>query len=312
MTPPKSPSICSSSSDCLYDFSIKDDAADLNDSRSFMAAAPQLRHFAPSRPVSTTSSTSSRSSASSLNSLSAKSAPLPVPALSINTNLSPYIPNGNKSTSDIQSVDSVTELLARIDFMTSATASTNCTRSSGELQLEKSQQLRVELEKNMSQLHTMYSAELDHNQQLSARICSEEEQISSLSAQIANAQKNIAYVAQQRIQLVDRLQKVEAHQREIRQQMENANIEAKKCSEDVTQLDNKMFGMERKMVRMQRHMRNQGSSVSAVQRVSSSESYGLRSSGAFSYSSGADTVYKKYESTKRNRLSTVFRKSAAA
>ncbi|KAJ2387450.1 hypothetical protein GGI05_004079, partial [Coemansia sp. RSA 2603] len=159
MTPPKSPSISSLSSDSLYDLSIKDDTADMNDSRSFLEATPQLRHFSPSRPVRTAGLSNQGSSASSLNSLYSKSASLPVPNLSINTNLSPYISNGNKSASDIQSVDSVTELLARIDFMTSAAAGSSSTRSSSQLQLEKSQQLRAELEKKMAQLHTMYSAE---------------------------------------------------------------------------------------------------------------------------------------------------------
>ncbi|KAJ1806059.1 hypothetical protein LPJ56_006447, partial [Coemansia sp. RSA 2599] len=223
-TPPESPT------DSLFDMLASSEPEHMDDSRSMLVQTPQLRQRSTS-PLS-----SSSSSSPSLDS-----------GLHINTNVPRYMPDLESMSAGAQSVDSVTELLSRIDYMVSATQQNRDRGSNNQQQLEKSRLLRAELEAKMAQLQAQYTAESEHNQQISARLVSEEENIQSLSAQLVHAQKNIAYVAQQRMQMVDRLKKVEEHQRRIQEQIVVTATENAKNADDVTLLDNKMFGMERRM-----------------------------------------------------------------
>ncbi|KAJ2236767.1 hypothetical protein IWW45_001505 [Coemansia sp. RSA 485] len=278
-TPPESPT------DSLFDMlASSEPSCYIGDSRSVLAQTPQLRQHSFPGTKSSSSSTSD---------------------LHINTDLPRHVPCVASRSADAQSVDSVTELLSRIDFMVSATHE----NKSSCRQLEKSQLLRAELEDKMAQLQKQLTTESEQNEQISARLVSEEECIQSLSAQLVHAQKNIAYVAQQRAQMVDRLQKVEEHQKRIQMQIKQTAAQNDKNADDVTLLDNKMFGMERRLVRMQRHMNSQDTHRMSSQSSGSTSSgtYSVRSSA---YSSSSASVYKRYETTKRNRLSTVFRKQA--
>ncbi|KAJ2177797.1 hypothetical protein EV181_006418 [Coemansia sp. RSA 532] len=77
----------------------------------------------------------------------------------------------------------------------------------------------------------------------------------------------------------------------MRGRLQTAETETERCSGDVGQLDMKMFGMERNIVHMQRHAK--------FQQMSSGSSPG-------------NTVLVRYQTAKRNRLSSVFRKPAIA
>ncbi|KAJ2852200.1 hypothetical protein J3B02_003491, partial [Coemansia erecta] len=298
-TPPESPT------DSLFDMLAASEppAINMDDSRSVLERTPQLRQY--------DSETSSRRSSSSSSTSSALS------DLHIDTNLPRFVPDIENRSAGAQSVDSVTELLSRIDFMISATHESKNKSNSSQQQLEKSQFLRAELEARMAQLQAQFTAESEHNQQISAKLVSEEESIQTLSAQLVNAQKNIAYVAQQRAQMVDRLRRVEEHQQRIQMQIKQADANNDRNSDDVTLLDNKMFGMGRRMVRMQRHINHsqqQQKHHQGVYRPSTGSSSGssFAPSTTGTYSASADSVFKRYETTKRNRLSTVFRKQAVA
>ncbi|KAJ2447673.1 hypothetical protein GGF42_005378 [Coemansia sp. RSA 2424] len=138
------------------------------------------------------------------------------------------------------------------------------------------------------------------NASLADRLHVEEAQILELSGHIERAQSNIAYVAWQRAQLVDRLQKVEVRQREATQRMEEAERETVRCTEDVTMLDNKMFAMERRQVQILRRTKHMDGGYSPNAR-----------SSVGSMSSAENAVMSRYESAKRNRLSSVFRSNAS-
>ncbi|KAJ2574234.1 hypothetical protein GGH19_003962 [Coemansia sp. RSA 1807] len=218
--------------------------------------------------------------------------PSPKPELRVNTKLAAklrsieYSPNSGSSTAEPLSTDSITELLSRID-----TAITSTQNSSTAHQVYSSTALRSELEGKIAELQHTCDTEKSHNEQLVTRLSSEESQIKSLSAQISRAQSHVAYVARQRAQLVERLQRVEGQQQEMRGRLQTAETETERCSGDVGQLDMKMFGMERNIVHMQRHAK--------FQQMSSGSSPG-------------NTVLVRYQTAKRNRLSSVFRKPAIA
>ncbi|KAJ2689974.1 hypothetical protein IWW39_001085 [Coemansia spiralis] len=230
--------------------------------------------------------------------------PLPTSALHIDTSMRTLCarPSEASRTDRDQysavSTDSVTELLCQIDQMVSSSRSSHSQRSSNEHHANTVSLSRRELEEKMAQLQVMCEQELEMNASLANRLCFEEAQIKELTQHIERAQSNIAYVAWQRAQLVDRLQKVEIRQREATERMKEAEIETARCTEDVTMLDNKMFVMERRQVQILRRTKhsNSGYSSSSGHRVSSG-----------SRSSAENTAMSRYESAKRNRLSSVFR-----
>ncbi|KAJ2490261.1 hypothetical protein IWW37_003293 [Coemansia sp. RSA 2050] len=150
------------------------------------------------------------------------------------------------------STDSVTELLCQIDQMVSSSRSTHTQRSSNEHLANTGSLSRRELEEKMAQLQVMCEQELEMSASLANRLCFEEAQIKELMQHIERAQSNIAYVAWQRAQLVDTLQKVEIRQREATERMKEAEMETARCMEDVTMLDNKMLAMERRQVQILR------------------------------------------------------------
>ncbi|KAJ2851990.1 hypothetical protein IWW36_000569 [Coemansia brasiliensis] len=195
------------------------------------------------------------------------------------------------------STDSITELLSRIDLMITSSHNTQ-QRSMLETQIHSASNLRSELESKISELQTACTQEQMENDELTARLSSEESQIKVLTAQIDRARKHIAYVARQRAQLVERLQYVEKQQSEMRMRLQNTEKESGQCSKDVDKLDIKVFGMERNHVHMQRHAKFQQAKA-----VPAAATYG--------YSSN-NPVLVRYQTAKRNRLSSVFRSPAMA
>ncbi|KAJ2829555.1 hypothetical protein FBU31_002675 [Coemansia sp. 'formosensis'] len=226
--------------------------------------------------------------------------PLPTTALHIDTSpttlrTQPFEASLNdRDQYSALSTDSVTELLCQIDHMVSSSRSTHSQRSSSEHPANTRSAALRELEEKMTQLQVMCEQELEMNANLANRLHSEEAQIQELTEHIERAQKNIAYVAWQRTQLVDRLQKVEVRQREATKKMKEAEKETFRCTEDVTMLDNKMFAMERRQVQILRRTKHSGHSSDC-----------RASTG--SRSSVEGTAMSRYESAKRNRLSSVFR-----
>ncbi|KAJ1916129.1 hypothetical protein GGI16_005675 [Coemansia sp. S142-1] len=200
------------------------------------------------------------------------------------------------------STDSVTELLCQIDQMVCSSRTNHTQRSSNEHHASAGSVARRELEEKMSQLQRMCEEELKMNASLANRLHIEEAQIQELTEHIERAQNNIAYVAWQRAQLVDRLQKVEIQQREATERMKEAERETVRCTEDVTKLDNKMFAMERRQVQILRRTKHNDSGYSSNDYRGSSGSR----------SSAENTVMNRYETAKRNRLSSVFRSNNIA
>ncbi|KAJ2725138.1 hypothetical protein GGI07_001508 [Coemansia sp. Benny D115] len=327
LTPPESPT------DSLFDHLATMHLHD-PDERSIYAATPQLRHYSPNAPQGNVSRAGSRGSTLSIGSSHDKTYPLQstedaayatrpqCTSLHIDTSIARNaMANNSRMTEEPRSVDSVTELLSRIDLLINSAQNSNTQRSSAEHQLAIAQQLRNELEEKFQQIETICTAEAGHNEQLSARLCSEEEQISALSAKIMRAQTNIAYVAQQRLQLIERLQRVEGSQKEINERMSATETESQKCSDDVTRLDNKMFGVERRAVRMQRQMRSRDSA--AMHRYGGgfghqkplplAPSSSASSLSSTEYASGSESsVIRRYETAKRSRISMIFSKYSAA
>ncbi|KAJ2059776.1 hypothetical protein GGI17_004183 [Coemansia sp. S146] len=227
---------------------------------------------------------------------------LPTGALHIDTSISTLCarPFETSKTDRDQysavSTDSVTELLCQIDQMV---CSSRSTQRSNENHANVGSVARRELEEKMKQLQRMCEEELEMNASLANRLHIEEAQIQELTEHIERAQSNIAYVAWQRAQLVDRLQKVEVRQREATERMKRAEKETVRCTEDVTMLDNKMFAMERRQVQILRRTKHNDSGYSSNDYRGSSGSR----------SSAENMAMSRYESAKRNRLSSVFRSS---
>ncbi|KAJ2479037.1 hypothetical protein IWW56_003356 [Coemansia sp. RSA 2131] len=109
-------------------------------------------------------------------------------------------------------------------------------------QVYSSAALRSELENKIAELQHTCDIEKSHKQ-LVTRLSTEENQIKLLSVQISCAQSHVAYVARLRAQLVERLQRVEGPQLEMRGRLQTAKTETERCSGDAGQLDMKMFGM---------------------------------------------------------------------
>ncbi|KAJ2004554.1 hypothetical protein H4R26_002448 [Coemansia thaxteri] len=213
--------------------------------------------------------------------LTARTQAAPVPgSLRVNTSvasLNQYSYNDIARSGDqlsTESTDSVTELLSQIDRMVGTSQDLRTRRSRTEHQAKATRLARRELEAQMANLQVMCQQEMDMNAMLADRISSEEARIKELFEQIERAQQNIAYVAKQRVQLVDRLQTVEARQRDAMQQMAETEKESERCTEDVTLLDNKMFGMERRQVQILRQSRNKTSEYSNGFKSASSRSSG--------------------------------------
>ncbi|KAJ1868625.1 hypothetical protein LPJ78_000137 [Coemansia sp. RSA 989] len=230
--------------------------------------------------------------------------PLPSnpPSLRVDTRLAtamrttPRSPELDDQTTPL-STDSITELLSRIDLMITSSHSAQ-QRSTLESQIHSASSLRSELESKISELQSSCTYEQMENDELTARLSSEESQVKELTAQVNRARKHIAYVARQRAQLVERLQHVEKQQSEMRTRLQNAEKESERCSRDVDKLDVKVFGMERNHVHMQRHAKFQ-----QARAVPAAATYG--------YSSN-NSVLARYQTAKRNRLSSVFRSPAMA
>ncbi|KAJ2809001.1 hypothetical protein H4R20_000469 [Coemansia guatemalensis] len=211
------------------------------------------------------------------------------------------------------STDSVTELLSRIDMMinSSHSASTQQLNSSIETQLGSATSLRSELEHKITELQELCDTEAAQNSEIVSKLTSEESQLNTLNAQIDSTRRNIAYVAKQRAQLVDRLQHVERRQQEMQSYLQSAEAESGRCSNDVGQLDNKVFGMERRMVRMDRHAKFQQQQQRQVPHGYNQNVPATVSRPAEHRSSAGVSVLQRYQTAKRNRLSSVFRNQAA-
>ncbi|KAJ2445720.1 hypothetical protein GGF42_005901 [Coemansia sp. RSA 2424] len=264
-------------------------SADLLDVDRVAMVTPQLMHFSPARVCS-------QPPAEAATAVTANG------ALHIDTSMH-RLPERSHETSKSDwdqyselSTDSITELLSQIDQMVSTSRTTQRSSTSAST---ASMEARRELEEKMAQLQKMCEQELAMNASLADRLHIEEAQILELSGHIERAQSNIAYVAWQRAQLVDRLQKVEVRQREATQRMEEAERETVRCTEDVTMLDNKMFAMERRQVQILRRTKHMDGGYSPNAR-----------SSVGSMSSAENVVMSRYESAKRNRLSSVFRSNA--
>ncbi|KAJ2386461.1 hypothetical protein H4S02_003846 [Coemansia sp. RSA 2611] len=293
VTPPRSPT-----STIMYLDGFE--PADNNYDDTLSMLTPELCHLAPS-PLSPPSSSSPP----------ARMMPY---ELQINTQLARSVHSeSSDNASDSQtahtmdertplSTDSITELLARIDLMIPSSthpATQSQHRGSLESQLHSATELRSELESKIAELQEQCDREQSQNRQLVDRLSSEESHIKSLTAQVSRAQMHIAYVARQRAQLVNRLQRVEGQQQEMRGRLQMAESASGQCYDEVGQLDTKVFGMERNMVRMQRHARFQ-------------QARQAQGPASCPKPSPQNSVLSRYQTAKRNRLSSVFRKPAMA
>ncbi|KAI9500047.1 hypothetical protein BX070DRAFT_82141 [Coemansia spiralis] len=174
------------------------------------------------------------------------------------------------------SADSVAELLGRIN----AAVPTN-TQSTAKLTDE------------IARLSVLCQKETEENTNIASRLYREEARVSELQRQLHDAQGKIAYIAKQREQLVGRLQLVETKRREMEEMVRQAEL----CVDKVDRLDDKVFGMERSLVRMQRQLGKSQKTAGAC--------------GSAGSTDNAKTgVLLRYETAKRNRLSSVFSKPA--
>ncbi|KAJ2612278.1 hypothetical protein H4S08_002776 [Coemansia sp. RSA 1365] len=212
------------------------------------------------------------------------------------------------------STESITELLSKIDMMINSSHSANtlqCNSNIG-MQLDSATSMRSNLEYKIGEMQKMCNTELAQNSQIVSQISSEEGQLKKLNAQIDSTRKNIAYVAKQRTQLVDRLCDVERKQQTMQNYLRSAESESERCSKDIDQLDNKVFGVERRMVRMDRHANFQRQGLQRRSHVPQGFNQNVSVTGRSTECRlSGESVLQRYQTAKRNRLSSVFRSPAA-
>ncbi|PIA12659.1 hypothetical protein COEREDRAFT_83981 [Coemansia reversa NRRL 1564] len=212
------------------------------------------------------------------------------------------------------STESITELLSKIDMMinSSHSASTLHCNSSNDTRFGSATSMDSNLIYKIAEMQEMCNTELAQNSQIVSQISSDERQLKKLNAQIDLTRKNIAYVAKQRTKLVDRLSNVERKQQSMQNYLRSAESESERCSKDIDQLDNKVFGMERRMVRMDRHANFQRQGLQRHSHVPQSCNQNASLTGrSADYRLSGESVLQRYQTAKRNRLSSVFRNPAA-
>ncbi|KAJ2402023.1 hypothetical protein GGI23_001007 [Coemansia sp. RSA 2559] len=253
------------------------DGVDLEKSRSSVLSYAPQRACSSSRSSSCSSSSSSRRSSTSEKSeegsLTDRSSisTLNSPAgLFVDTKLADLA--RMKMSFGIQtpvSTDSVTELLCRINEAVSSADETRIQRKATENELNSASSLRDELEERMARLQLICQKESAENNALADRLQMEESRLDTMQGQIKNMQKNIAYIAWQRSQLVERLQQTEERQRHL----------------------------EGKLERLQQFGGDIGRVVVGEEEGGGGEL------------TPRPTVSRRYETAKRNRLSSVFVKT---
>ncbi|KAJ1801758.1 hypothetical protein LPJ59_000049 [Coemansia sp. RSA 2399] len=262
------------------------DGVDLEKSRSsVLSYAPQRAYSntstsSPSSPSSSSSSRSRRSSTSeegeeeSLTDRSSIST-LNSPGLFVDTKLADLarmkMPFGIQTP---VSTDSVTELLCRINEVVSSADESRIQRKATENELNSASSLRGELEERMARLQLICQKESAENSVLAERLQMEESRLDTMQGQVKNMQKNIAYIAWQRSQLVERLQQTEERQRHLEDKLEQLQ----------------QFGSD-------------------SARVEGGEGEGGGVKGGGGDLAPRPTVSRRYETAKRNRLSSVFVKA---
>ncbi|KAJ2658790.1 hypothetical protein IWW48_003863 [Coemansia sp. RSA 1200] len=172
------------------------------------------------------------------------------------------------------STDSVTDLLCRIDEVVSSTCESRIRRRATENELNSASSLRVELEERMAQLQLVCQKESDENSALAERLQLEESRIDAMQEQVKRMQNNIAYIAKQRLQLVERLQQTEDRQQYLEKQLEQ---------------------LQQQQQQQQQSKNNGRDEAVAVEREEAAGGLAPR-----------PTVSRRYETARRNRLSSVF------
>ncbi|KAJ2749327.1 hypothetical protein IWQ56_007253, partial [Coemansia nantahalensis] len=154
-------------------------------------------------------------------------------------------------------VDSVTDLLGRIDQMIGSpySANTLCATQQPRPGAAAVAAKRGRLEETLAHMQAMCADESALNQTLAARVASEESALQAMCARVEAAQQTIADIAQQRAGLLARLQQVETQQQAVLARLQAAEAVAEQCSDEVGQLDAKVFAAERDTARMQRRLR---------------------------------------------------------
>ncbi|KAJ2524983.1 hypothetical protein GGI11_000403 [Coemansia sp. RSA 2049] len=170
------------------------------------------------------------------------------------------------------STDSVTDLLCRIDEVVSSTCESRIRRRATENELNSASSLRVELEERMTQLQLVCQKESDENSALAERLQLEESRVDAMQEQVKRMQNNIAYIAKQRLQLVERLQQTEDRQQYLEKQLEQLQQQ-----------------------RQQQSYSNGREEAMVVERDETAGGLVPR-----------PTVSRRYETARRNRLSSVF------
>ncbi|KAJ2513740.1 hypothetical protein H4217_006161 [Coemansia sp. RSA 1939] len=172
------------------------------------------------------------------------------------------------------STDSVTDLLCRIDEVVSSTCESRIRRRATENELNSASSLRAELEERMTQLQLVCQKESDENSALAERLQLEESRIDAMQEQVKRMQNNIAYIARQRLQLVERLQQTEDRQQYLEEQLEQ---------------------LQQQQHQQQQSKNNGREEAVLVERDEAAGGLAPR-----------PTVSRRYETARRNRLSSVF------
>ncbi|KAJ1729972.1 hypothetical protein LPJ72_004693 [Coemansia sp. Benny D160-2] len=172
------------------------------------------------------------------------------------------------------STDSVTDLLCRIDEVVSSTCESRIRRRATENELDSASSLRAELEGRMTQLQLVCQKESDENSALAERLQMEESRIDAMQEQVKRMQNNLAYIAKQRLQLVERLQQTEDRQQYLEKQLEQ---------------------LQQQQHQQQQSKNNGRDGAALVERDEAAGGLAPR-----------PTVSRRYETARRNRLSSVF------
>ncbi|KAJ2763054.1 hypothetical protein H4S06_000308 [Coemansia sp. BCRC 34490] len=172
------------------------------------------------------------------------------------------------------STDSVTDLLCRIDEVVSSTCESRIRRRATENELDSASSLRAELEGRMTQLQLVCQKESDENSALAERLQMEESRIDAMQEQVKRMQNNLAYIAKQRLQLVERLQQTEDRQQYLEKQLEQ---------------------LQQQQHQQQQSKNNGRDEAALVKRDEAAGGLAPR-----------PTVSRRYETARRNRLSSVF------
>ncbi|KAJ2710278.1 hypothetical protein H4R19_003824 [Coemansia spiralis] len=151
--------------------------------------------------------------------------------------------------------DHVSELLSRIDEMIGSAYDGRTLRPTQRLPGAKMVAKRGKLEETLAQMQTLCDDESALNQTLAAQVSVEEEELQLLCSRVEAAHQMVAGIAQQRAGLLERLQQAEAQRQKLQAQLSAMEAVVDQCSDEVGQLDAKVFGVERDTARMQRRIR---------------------------------------------------------